>query len=475
MSKKVLSFLSGCLALFGIGSIAAYFIISTEDTTLTSSQSQITDFQKLDDPQTYKNGYRSDSDHLKWISERSFSLRFLASGNSTGFNGSKFRGSYSITGTAWIIQKDLTQANTYYLATNMHVSSVAANDSKFYRQSNLISTGMGTPFWSSSSGMDFTLDGLDVGIIGEKDASGDYSPGTSKSSQTEDVKLEYVENKNNLTTLTSPKITPSLKYDSTGSKGDFSIAYSAFETFNNFKDIPDNQNLRGSTVLNPTADFSVLKVDFSKLLNHPELYTNVSELKTMLTNYDAHPTKFATEFNPNDRFFVGGFPSAVYNSSNQSITRWSGLSNIVLNSMQLGQNTAVFSGSVPTLPENQKQNRLQNEIEYTGKGIDGRDYYSHRNVAVQGTMDYVNLLGGSSGSMVINSSNEVVGIYWGGLQYASNSKDWFEGRFDFINVDQKLLTTPTTSTFRNASLSWKHYYNLKDELDKKIKGISLVQ
>ena len=65
MSKKVLSFLSGCLALFAVGSIAAYFIISTEDTTLTSSQSQITDFQKLDDPQTYKNGYRADSDHLK--------------------------------------------------------------------------------------------------------------------------------------------------------------------------------------------------------------------------------------------------------------------------------------------------------------------------------------------------------------------------------------------------------------------------
>ena len=124
--------------------------------------------------------------------------------------------------------------------------------------------------------MDFTLDGLDVGIIGEKDASGAYSPGTSKSSQTEDVKLEYVENKNNITTLTSPKITPSLKYDSTGSKGDFSIAYSAFETFNNFKDIPDNQKLRGSTVLNPTADFSVLKVDFSKFFHQSSRCCRIS-------------------------------------------------------------------------------------------------------------------------------------------------------------------------------------------------------
>lgn len=470
MSKKVMSFVTGFLSLFAIGSIAAYFIATSLDSSNNTSQLQISDYQKLDDPDTYAAGYRSDSEHLKWISERSFSLRFLASSTSINSNGVKVKNSYIITGTAWIVEKDTKQANTYYLATNMHVSSVVANDSKSYQQSNLVQTTSGTPFWGApTSGVDFTLEGLDVGIIGETDANGNYSPGTSKSSQTEEVKLAYVENKS---ITANSSITPSLKYSSTGN-GDFSIAYSAFETFNNFKDIPDSQNIRAATVLNPTADFSVLKVDFSKLLNFPSLYKNAENLKIMLQNYDVNPTKFATSFNMTDQLYMGGFPSAVYNDDSQSITRWSGLSNINIGdpikspfSLHLGQDTNVFNSNVPQLPTNEKYNRLQNEIEYTGTGTDGQVYYSHRNVAVQGEIKYANLLAGSSGSMVINSNNEVVGIYWGGLSYSSSIDSWFGGRFDFINVDNSLLS--------NKSLSkWKHVYNLKDELDKKINGISL--
>ncbi|KFB07900.1 DUF31 family putative serine protease [Malacoplasma iowae] len=464
MSKKLLSFLSGALALFAIGSVIAYFVVTSVDQTTKISQNQITDYQKLDDPETYQRGYRADDQHLKWISERSFSLRFLASKYTYKLDGSRVRESYFITGTAWIVQKDMNSENTYYLATNMHVSSVAANDSKQYIKSELL----GSTNWISKNGTDYSLNGLDVGIIGEKDSDGNYSPGTIKSTQTEDVKLRYVENKNNL-----GSVTPSLKYSSTDS-ADFSIVYSAFETFNNFKDIVDNQKLRGTYVLNPTADFSVLKVNFSKILNNPSLYFYSNELKIMLQNYDAHPTKFTNTFNPNDTFYVGGFPTAVYNNPQKSATRWSGLSNVKVNGLDLGEKTPVFTSQVPQLPENQKQNRLENEIEYSGLGTDGKEYYSHRNVAVQGTMNYVNLLGGSSGSMVINSKNEVVGIYWGGLQYSSSNKLLFEGRFDFINVDDALLKTNTTVSFWNKTSGWKHYYNLKDDLNKKINGKSLV-
>lgn len=39
--------------------------------------------------------------------------------------------------------------------------------------------------------------------------------------------------------------------------------------------------------------------------------------------------------------------------------------------------------------------------------------------------------------MVINASNEVVGIYWGGYQMIKS----FSGIFDIISVDQSILDT----------------------------------
>ena len=72
-----------------------------------------------------------------------------------------------------------------------------------------------------------------------------------------------------------------------------------------------------------------------------------------------------------------------------------------------------------------------------GGSFNGNLYYSQKNVAINGTVKEFNLLGGSSGSMVINASNEVVGIYWGGYQMIKS----FSGIFDIISVDQSILDT----------------------------------
>lgn len=56
-----------------------------------------------------------------------------------------------------------------------------------------------------------------------------------------------------------------------------------------------------------------------------------------------------------------------------------------------------------------------------------------KNVAVNGTVKGFNLLGGSSGSMVINANNEVVGIYWRGYEMINS----FSRIFDLISVDNQ--------------------------------------
>lgn len=66
--------------------------------------------------------------------------------------------------------------------------------------------------------------------------------------------------------------------------------------------------------------------------------------------------------------------------------------------------------------------------------------------------------------MVINASNEVVVIYWGGYEMINS----FSGIFDIINVDQSILDTiKVNSGGFNVNL-WKDKYNLYDYFRKTI-------
>lgn len=66
--------------------------------------------------------------------------------------------------------------------------------------------------------------------------------------------------------------------------------------------------------------------------------------------------------------------------------------------------------------------------------------------------------------MVINASNEVVGIYWGGYQMIKS----FSGIFDIVSVDQSILDTiKVNSGGFNVNL-WKDKYNLYDDFRKTV-------
>lgn len=67
--------------------------------------------------------------------------------------------------------------------------------------------------------------------------------------------------------------------------------------------------------------------------------------------------------------------------------------------------------------------------------MNNKDFFSFRNSATQVVAWGVDLKGGSSGSVAINSKNEVIGIYWGGLTYKTNgdNKEYFSGRIDLLN------------------------------------------
>lgn len=66
--------------------------------------------------------------------------------------------------------------------------------------------------------------------------------------------------------------------------------------------------------------------------------------------------------------------------------------------------------------------------------------------------------------MVINASNEVVGIYWGEYQMIKS----FSGIFDIVSVDQSILDTiKVNSGGFNVNLS-KDKYNLYDDFRKTV-------
>ena len=66
--------------------------------------------------------------------------------------------------------------------------------------------------------------------------------------------------------------------------------------------------------------------------------------------------------------------------------------------------------------------------------------------------------------MVINASNEVVGIYWGGYEMIKS----FSGIFDFISFDQSILDTIKVNSGGFNVKLWKDKYNLYDDFRKTV-------
>ncbi|EGZ31387.1 DUF31 family putative serine protease [Malacoplasma iowae] len=413
----------------------------------------IENYSSFDSPEIFD--YKKNSEHLKYISERSFSLRFKTRSS----NGESF-----VNGTSWIISKDKRANHVYYLATNLHVAAIVNNSGKSFKRA-LFDKNNNTI--KVSNDKEATLVGMDVGIIWDRN----LTPGTSLATQTQDTKLKYIENINNTYYNSNFNVSPALIPNQ-----DFSVVYSANTTFKSF-DVLDPTKTRydSSYVLNPTSDFAVLRVDFSKFYNQPYNYKYSSLLANMLSNYNYSPTKIADTVVEGEKLYIGGFPADTHQDNGSYIPRWSGI--------EIDSGWKIKEGHknyypLSNLPHHGYKNYRPSdlpEINFIGVGKDDINnpdknefneniYYSQKNVAVQGCVKNINLLGGSSGSMVINSKNEVVGIYWGGYQTIYN----FNGTFDFINVNQNVLDIIKKNNNGITINQWEYKYNLYEEFKKSV-------
>ncbi|KFB07859.1 DUF31 family putative serine protease [Malacoplasma iowae] len=424
--KKIILFFSGAVG------------ITLSTVPLTSCFGSI--FSNKNNGFTYMNAnienYRKDSEQLKYISERSLSLKFEFSpidSNSTKTD---------VYGTGWIVGKDKSSEHKYYVATNMHVAGALSLSNYSYKDYRVYNNS-----WYYNQIQKQTLTGLDIGIVGKGEkTSNNFSKltsfGTTKpqetliNNNTYDGILAYIKDPNS--------------NDSVLKSNNVSIVYSGYQSFNNqlYKDV-NNINLRYNESLNPnnylynpTSDIAILSIDFSPFYDVGQngnaiFINNVNVFKSFLDNYDKNPTKFASQYKPGEDVFVAGFPAAT-NVVNNVSPRWSGVSyvkteNLLKNGYEDSFVTQPnINGNNVPLPDFSAAN--EDEIKYYGN-MNNKDFFSFRNSATQVVAWGVDLKGGSSGSVAINSKNEVIGIYWGGLTYKTNgdNKEYFSGRIDLLN------------------------------------------
>lgn len=325
---------------------------------------------------------------MKYISERSFSLRF------------RNRTEYGF-GTGWLFAKDNSTGNnglTYYVATNLHVASFIQNSGQsiytFDEQSN-----------SYKAKTQSRFEALDIGQIGTWEGN-NFIPGTNKAKLGAESTAYYEYFNLSSNTSVSP----------------VTIAYESFDMFKNKNIINVDKIYGDSTVENGTLDLAILKIDFSKINSSPSIGSSVlkkSPTKEALKVFDSNPTRFSTkEFDPKkDVVTVGGFPAAQ-TLVGGATSNWNSASNTILYKEQDGARAISnlnWRDGISSETQNQyvKQNySLKNLISYKKN-----EYASYLNVANQNLFYNMDLSGGSSGSMAINQNNEVVGIYWGTYTY----------------------------------------------------------
>ncbi len=312
---------------------------------------------------------------VKYISERSFSLKF--DGATNGNN---------LIGTGWLMAQDKTDTNQYYFGTNLHVASALNNINK--RETyDYINNGINNGYLPMTQSDYKYLSFGQITSIFDNNYEVGILPDAKKYEQNYYSRID-------------------IKYAN--------VAWTTFDIFNSMNFSDPFKVYNQNTIQNGTMDFAVIKVDFSYLeelsnITPPGNLPNINEkpMQKALNQFHKEPTKFANEFVDNEAITVGGFPvksgSAQWESTNNvySNKKYYGL---VLDRTNWRHNIDVNISDEKI----KKDYSLETDIKYITD-----QYASQRNVANQVLFENLNLVAGASGSMAINSKNEIVGIYWG--------------------------------------------------------------
>lgn len=303
--------------------------------------------------------YLKSSAQLKYISERSFSLEFNLISTDDNVE-------YKVNGTGWIIARE-QNTNNYFLATNLHVASTIQNQLKTweYVDNDQIYSKTGYVITKSKLGfIDPTTNNFEV------DRNGDIAPISDYFSVS----------------------TPKIVYDGTEA----------------WKNVSYKTTTKDFEIGNATSDFAILEYDL----------TNVEKpLKDFLKNFNNNPTKFANSYDisysdkDTNKYYMGGYPVKEMNDGTNKAF-WIGLSDLYTSSYFYNSDFISIDSQDYSSPA--PKNSLQYYKSDTEKWF--------WNVSKDLMFSFASMGGGSSGSMVVNQNNEVVGIYWGEINFSNYSK-----------------------------------------------------
>lgn len=391
-----------------------------------SSQNNQYDKNNVDNNPNPKN--------IKFISERSFSLRFDSNGE-LGY------------GTGWLFAKDPSVQNnnfTYYVATNLHVAAFLQNINKTYtnEEGNIV------------NGANFHR--LSFGQILTRNADGSFETGTTNS-------------------FLSPY---EINYWQYVPISDVSIAYTSFDLFSKIhvtetdrNGIFYDSNTSDQTPKNYTSDIALLKINFAnrKPINNS---LQIDPIKLALDAFDRNPTKFYTGNmvnNKTKKITIAGFPAVDRNQfPNSANVKWISKSNLTINSFTTGLSNKI--NPLNLLPTGWINKTQAEKIAYAKTHVlpsyipfVDDAYASRKNVALQALFRNTETLsGGSSGSMVVDENNMVIGIYWGSYRIASNQSP--EG-IDYGAIDLFINSQPVVNALSQVLLS---PYNTINDIKTKL-------
>ncbi len=374
-----------------------------------------------------------------------------------GTNGSDYQVSNLLLGTTWLLDYSLVQNSnvdeettqnlaTYYFATNMHVLNVAYSITISTTQNSVkYDLELNVPVSSASTtNLDVFLSQPQAGV--EVDSLGQKIPNNLTIPANNSSLLSTAWYKTPLTKDTfESSIIPGGSTLSAIKSYDLTATLTTTDTSNGVKNTQsyyyysDNEkNLSSVDVVDKTServsDFSIIKitdsVDNITLPNESSRYYNsFLGLKTMLTidtsktnvmSSSSYLTKLnylndlATNQSSNrstiDELFLFRDYGSLNDTTLLSIAGYPSTSKSGLVSANFNSNTISYSLSTYTGDSNTITGYARPRIQYSLKG---KFYFSSYNWQDNLLMPNVNLMPGSSGSMVIDNNYKLVGIYWG--------------------------------------------------------------